>query len=105
MKLLKLTILFLVAVFPAYSQVDKIDLLISKLDNKKLIGVCNYVWVLKNESKEADTLITIGQKGGKDKTELCVKLYSILTDSTKGIIAHYILSNIVCATNITSGSI
>ena len=105
MKPLRLTIIFFLIAFSAHAQVDKTDILISKLDNGKLVGVCNWVWVLKNGSKEADTLISIGKKSGLDKTKLYLKLYDLLTDTTKGIISHYVLTNIVYANNITSGSL
>ena len=80
-------------------------MLISKLDNQKLVGICNWVWVLKNGSKEADTLITIGKKSGQDKTKLYLKLYDLLTDTTKGIMSHYVLTNILYSDNIKSGNI
>ncbi len=106
MKPLKLTILFLLTLFfAAQAQTDRTDILISKLDNSKLVGVCNYVWVLKNGCKEADTLISIGKTRQQDLTTLYLKLYDLLTDTTKGIVSHYILTNIVYADNITSGSI
>jgi hypothetical protein len=79
--------------------------LIARLSNQGLVGVCNYVWVLKNGSKEADMLIKIGRKRDKEYDELCRKLYSSLLDTSKGVICHYILSNIVFENNITSSTI
>jgi hypothetical protein len=104
MRPLKLTILFILTVFSAYSQKDNTDELISKLNNEMLIGTCHYNWVLENGSKEVDTLIAIGKQSGQDKTKLCLKLYDLLTDTTKGIISHYVLTNILYANNIKSGS-
>jgi hypothetical protein len=104
MRPLKLTILFILTVFSAYSQKDNTDELISKLNNGMLFGTCHYNWVLENGSKEVGTLIAIGKQSGQDKTKLYLKLYDLLTDTTKGIISHYVLTNIVYANNIESGS-
>jgi hypothetical protein len=105
MKPLVIFTYFLLTHFVGHTQTSNIDNLIAKLDNGKLFGTCNYVWVLKNGSKEADTLISIGKTQGLIKTDLCKKLYSLLTDTTKGIISHYILTNIFYKDNITSGTI
>jgi hypothetical protein len=105
MKPLIIVTYFLLTYFVGYTQTSNIDNLIAKLDNEKLFGTCNYVWVLKNGSKEADTLISIGKTQGLVKTDLCKKLYSLLTDTTKGVISHYILTNIFYEHNIASGTI
>lgn len=105
MKPLKLMILFFVTVHTTYAQADKIDILIDKLNNENLVGVCNWVWVLKNGGKEADTLIAIGKTREQGIKSLCLKLYNLLTDTTKGIISHYVLTNIAYSDNIRSGNI
>jgi hypothetical protein len=91
--------------FNLKAQERTVDSLIARLSNQGLFGVCNYVWVLKNGSKEADLLIKIGRKRGNEYGELCRKLYSNLLDTSKGVICHYILSNIVFEDNLTSGTI
>jgi hypothetical protein len=96
---------FLLTHLVSYCQTNDIDSLIARLDNEKLFGTCNYVWVLKNGSKEADTLISIGKTQIIDKSDLYKKLYYLLTDTTRGIISHYILTNIFYQDHITSGSI
>lgn len=105
MKPLVIITYFLLINFVGHTQTSNIDNLIAKLDNGKLFGTCNYVWVLKNDSKEAETLISIGKTQGLTKTDLCKKLYYLLTDTTKGVISHYILINIFYQDNITSGTI
>lgn len=87
------------------AQERKVDTLIARLSNQSLVGVCQYVWVLKNGSKEADLLIKIGRKRGDEHDDLCRKLYSNLLDTNKGVICHYILTNIVYEDNITSGTV
>src|SRR5436305_13358085 len=99
MKSIILISVFFIAATSTYSQIDRIDNLIGKLDNNQLVGVCNYVWVLKNVCKEADTLVDLSKQidsEGKPifKKAIVAKLISLLTDSIKGIIAHYVLSNI-----------
>ena len=95
MNRLLITILFFFKLSALSAQNERIDFLINNIDNQKLFGTCNYVWVLKNGSYEADPLIKIGQSKTKDLNLLCLKLYNLLTDPTKGIISHYILSNII----------
>jgi hypothetical protein len=97
--------LFFMAVSAVNAQPHRLDSLIVKLDDEKLVGTCNYVWVLKNGCKEADSLIKIGKTRNQNLSSLYLKLYSLLTDTGKGIIAHYVLSNILYADNITLGSI
>ena len=88
-----------------HTQTSSVDNLIAKLDNEKLFGTCNYVWVLKNGCKEADTLINIGKTKRTDKAALPIKLFNLLTDTAKGIIVHYVLTNIIYEGGITSGTI
>ncbi len=104
MNRLLFTILFFFKLSALSAQTERMDLLINNIDNQKLVGTCNYVWVLKNGSYEADTLIKIGRSKTKDLNPLCLKLYNLLTDSTKGIISHYILSNIINAEGVKYSS-
>ena len=69
------------------AQTEKVGLLIEKLNNNQLYGTCNYVWVLKMESEEADSLVNIGKS-------ISHKLIPILESPEKGIIAHCVLSRI-----------
>jgi hypothetical protein len=95
MKPLLLLILFSLSFSKLFAQSDHINSLISKLDNNKLRGTCNYNWVLKNHSKEADSLIIIGKSKTIDSNKLYLNLYNMLTDTSKGIMAHYVLSSIL----------
>jgi hypothetical protein len=85
--LIFIILLLLFYCLPASAQADKIDSLIEKINNNNLYGTCNYVWVLKMDSQEANALITIGEPASH-------KLIGLLQTENKGIIAHYILSNI-----------
>ncbi|MDI9868924.1 hypothetical protein [Flectobacillus roseus] len=98
MKHLILITYLLVTLFVGHAQTNKVDSLIAKLDNGKLVGTCNYVWVLKNGCKEADTLINIGRTHKEVNKIITLKLFNLLTDPTKGIIYHYILTNEVILT-------
>jgi len=104
MRHLFLTIFFVIVFLFGKAQTASIDSLIVKIDNEKLVGVCNYIWVLKNSSKQADSLIRIGVNSDSSRTEITKKLYGLLTDTTKGIIAHYILCNIWYSDRINSSS-
>jgi hypothetical protein len=64
-----------------------VDIWISKIDNRSIAGQCNYVWVLKPTTSEVDKIIMAGKKAEK-------KLLKLLTSEEKGVVAHYILSNI-----------
>jgi len=69
------------------AQNKKVDSLIEKLNNDQLYGTCNYVWVLKMNSKAGDSLVNIGKS-------VSTKLISLLENPEKGIIAHCVLSRI-----------
>ena len=69
------------------AQTATVDVLINRIHNDQLYGACHYFWFLEMKSPAADSLIVIG----KPATE---KLLPLLTDNKKGIIVHYILSNI-----------
>jgi len=73
--------------FVSLGQKQSIDKFISRLDNQQIAIVMQYAWYPKMVSPAGDSLIKIG----KPATE---KLISLLSDTSKGIIAHYILSNI-----------
>jgi hypothetical protein len=82
-----LLILLLTISFTVFGQKDSLDIWISKINNRSIAGQCNYVWVLRPTTKEVDKIIGTGQKAEK-------KLLKLLTTEDKGIVAHYILSNI-----------
>jgi hypothetical protein len=64
-----------------------VDIWISKIDNRSIAGQCNYVWVLKPTKSQVDKIISAGKKAQE-------KLLKLLTSEEKGVVAHYILSNI-----------
>src|SRR5579885_2386296 len=92
MKSLKLIVFFCLLFLSSTAQNDKIDTLISKINNNQLTYACMYACVFRNTSKDADELISLGKSSYQ--REITNKLFQILTDSTKGIIAHYVLTNI-----------
>ncbi|WP_264510439.1 hypothetical protein [Flavobacterium sp. N1719] len=69
------------------AQKIEIDSLIKNLNNSQLHGTCHYVWVIEMESKEADSLISIGKS-------ITNKLIPLLDNPEKGIIIHCVLSRI-----------
>ncbi len=73
--------------FNASAQSDNIETLIKDINNDQLSWICNYGCSLYLNSAAADSLIKIG----KPATE---KLINYLDDRERGIITHYILSNI-----------
>ena len=96
-----LTIIFalLIVNLKSSGQTISIDRLISRIENNQLEGVCHWFWSLENGSKEADTLINLSKKINSElkpiyKQNIIDKLIPLLTNTSKGIIAHYILSNI-----------
>lgn len=80
-------ILLLIIPFTVFGQKDSLSVWISKINNRSIAGQCNYVWVLKPTTKEVEKIIGTGKKAEK-------KLLKLLTTKDKGIVAHYILSNI-----------
>ena len=70
-----------------FGQKQSIDTLLGKIDNQQIVVMMQYVWFPKMFSPAGDSLISIG----KPATD---KLIPLLSDTSKGIIAHYILSNI-----------
>ena len=68
-------------------QTEQIDSLVEHINNEELVGVCHYFWMLEMNSSAGKELIKIG----KSSTD---RLVNVLTDTSKGIIAHYILSNV-----------
>jgi len=68
-------------------QEDKIDKLIMDTNNDQLSWICNYACGLYLKGNAADSLIRIGKP-------LSLKVIPFLADKYRGIIAHYILSNI-----------
>lgn len=80
-------ILFSINAAIAFGQNNKISSLTKRINNQQLHGECQYFWSLEMESKAGQQLLSIG----KSATE---HLFHLLKDSTKGIIAHYLLSYI-----------
>jgi hypothetical protein len=70
-----------------FAQKDSVDIWISRIDNSSISGTCHYAWMIEPTEDEIAKLI----KAGKPAEKMLVKL---LTDENKGIVAHYILSNI-----------
>jgi hypothetical protein len=83
-----LTILALTTLsFASFGQRQSIDTFISRITNQQVVVMMQYVWYPKMFSPAGDSLIKIG----KPATD---KLIPLLSDTSKGIIVHYILSNI-----------
>lgn len=70
-----------------FSQKNTVDSLILNINNGQLSGTCHYAWVLEMNSSAGDLLIKMGKSSVN-------KLYPLLDSKEKGIIVHYILSNI-----------
>lgn len=81
------TITFIFYSSSFFAQTDKVVSLINRLDNDQLYGTCNYAWVLKMNSSPGDSLIKMGKN-------ITPQLIPLLEDKDKGVIVHYILSNI-----------
>jgi hypothetical protein len=79
--------IFLLACQGGFCQDANIDSLISQLSDTEIRGECNYNWVVKLNSKAGNMLERIGKPATK-------KLLSALTDSARGIAAHYVLTRI-----------
>lgn len=83
-----LTFVFAILFYHGISAQDAgIDSLIKNLNNDQLHGTCHYIWVLEMDSKEADSLVSIGKT-------ISSKLIPLLDSPEKGIIAHFVLSRI-----------
>lgn len=70
-----------------FGQKQNIDTLISKIDNKQIVVVTQYVWYPKMFSPAGETLIKIGKP-------LTNKLIPLLSDTNKGIVTQFILTTI-----------
>lgn len=68
-------------------QTQRINSLIDSISNKQVGIAMQYVWYPVMKSSSGDSLIKIGKSATKD-------LIAVLSDTTKGIIAHFILSTI-----------
>ncbi len=80
-----------------FAQTRYVDSLIDKIDNGQIAISAQYVWYPKMTSQPGDSLIKLGKL-------VSPKLIAILTDKTKGIIAHFILAHIwLDSLTITSG--
>ena len=79
-------LLVLCASFSSFAQSDKIDSLINEIANKNVIDDGDYVGAkITLRGNAVDALLKIGKPASN-------KLVNVLTDSTKGIIAHCILT-------------
>lgn len=92
MKSFKLVSFFCLIFFSCSAQIERIDTLISRINNNQFTYACQYACQFINTSKDADDLIQLGK--GSYQKEITNKLFQIVTDTTKGIIAHYVLTNI-----------
>lgn len=70
-----------------FAQTQKVNSLIDSINNKQVGIAMQYVWYPVMKSSSGDALIEIGKSATND-------LISVLSDTTKGIIAHFILSTI-----------
>ncbi|MFT3844058.1 MAG: hypothetical protein QM725_03320 [Lacibacter sp.] len=61
--------------------------MIDSINNKQIGIAMQYVWYPVMNSSSGDALVKMGKSATKD-------LVSVLSDTTKGIIAHFILSSI-----------
>ena len=86
MKYLLVIYFFLTSVY-CFSQTNRIDSLINKLDNNQLRGTCHYAWIVEFNSDPGWELIKLG----KCATDQLVKS---LSDSSRGIAVHYVLTQI-----------
>ncbi|MES2732908.1 MAG: hypothetical protein V4714_14230 [Bacteroidota bacterium] len=89
MKKLFILSIFLTIPLLVFGQKDSVNIWISRIDNSSIEGTCQYSWVIipKQNKPEINKLIKTGKS-------IKHKLTKLLTDENKGIIAHYILSNI-----------
>lgn len=70
-----------------FGQREKVGSLIEKINNTQVIVAMQYVWYPVMKSESGDSLISIGKSATKD-------LVTVLNDTSKGIIAHFILTSI-----------
>lgn len=70
-----------------FGQTRKINSLIDSINNKQVGIAMQYVWYPVMKSSSGNSLVKIGKSATK-------KLIAVLNDTTKGIIAHFILSTI-----------
>ena len=70
-----------------FGQTEKIYSLIDNIHNKQVGIAMQYLWYPVMKSSSGDSLIKIGKSATKD-------LIAVLSDTTKGIVAHFILSTI-----------
>jgi hypothetical protein len=82
------TILITAFSFNCFAQSDRIDRLLNQINNDQIVINRGYFYYPEMRSYAVDFLIT---NIGEPATD---KLINLLTDATKGIIAHFILSNI-----------
>jgi hypothetical protein len=80
--------IILIADVTLYGQNNKVDSLIQNINNDQLYGTCHYAWVLEMESDAGISLIKMGNS-------IVYKIVPLLDNKDKGIIAHYILCNII----------
>ncbi|WP_205573384.1 hypothetical protein, partial [Flavisolibacter nicotianae] len=69
------------------AQTDRVERLVDSINDNQVGIAMQYVWYPKMKSPWGDTLIAIGKPA-------TTQLFNVLNDTTKGIIAHFILSNI-----------
>jgi hypothetical protein len=66
---------------------SKVDSLIKKINNQQIGIAMQYVWYPVMNSSAGDSLITVGKP-------ITRQMVAMITDSSRGIISHFILSSI-----------
>lgn len=72
---------------PCFSQKDKVDSYIKEINNNQIHFIVQYATRIEMKSPAGDSLIKVGKSATK-------RLVSLLDNSKKGIISHYILLRI-----------
>jgi hypothetical protein len=92
MKYCLLTFLIIISTV-GFSQRNSVNKWISTVDNKSIGGTCHYFWTIEAKNEAVNNLIKAGKPIQK-------KILKLLDDPNKGVVAHYILSNIYDKTRL-----
>lgn len=71
----------------SFGQNNNLDTWIDRLNNQQVIVMQQYVWYPKMVSPSGDSLLKVGK-------QVTWKLLPLLTDTSKAVIAHFLLANI-----------
>jgi hypothetical protein len=82
--------------FTGFGQTKDFVKLLDKISNQQIVIMEQYVWYPKMFSPAGDSLIKIGKPATNE-------LVALLNDTGKGIIVHYILSNIWAREAVKAG--